>query len=196
MMKTINSRIIPLFIFIILSTANACKESYTPKPIGYHRIEFPQKAYKKYQSDCPFTFEYPVYGKIVHDTSNNAQPCWINIVFPEYGGKIHFSYKKINHNLSKYVEDSWTFVEKHMVKADGIEQKNYRFDNKNVYGLLYDIEGNVASSVQFFLTDSTNHFLRGSLYFNTQPNKDSLAPAIKFFRKDIIHIIQTFQWNH
>ncbi|NOZ45910.1 MAG: gliding motility lipoprotein GldD, partial [Chlorobi bacterium] len=65
----------------------------------------------------------------------------------------------------------------------------------NVYGILYDIKGNAASSINFFVTDSTQHFLRGALYFNSKPNKDSLAPVVDFIRKDIVHLMETFKWK-
>ena len=71
----------------------------------------------------------------------------------------------------------------------------YEDKEKSVYGVLYEIKGNAASSVQFYATDSTKHFLRGALYFNTVPNKDSLAPAIQFVEEDIIHLIETLSWK-
>ena len=185
-----------LFLVGFLIFFIACKEkTYTPKPRGYMRIDFPVKAYQEYNKDCPFTFEYPVYGNIETDNMNFDEPCWFNIIFPEYNGKIHLTYKVIHNNLAEYMEDSRTLVYKHTIKADAINENLYRFENKDIYGILYDIKGNAASSVQFFLTDSLHHFIRGSLYFNVEPNKDSLSPVIDFFREDIIHMINTFQWR-
>ncbi len=184
-----------LLFLLITGTIIACKEDYTPKARGYHRIDFPEKEYKVYHSDCPFTFEYPVYGKISKDSSRLSEPCWLNIVFPGYDGKLHLSYKNINNNLSNYIEDSRTLAYKHTIKAEAIDEKIYQDKNRNVYGILYNIKGNVASSAQFFITDSTNHFIRGALYFETYPNKDSLAPVINFFKKDVIHLIETIKWK-
>lgn len=99
--------------------------------------------------------------------------------------------KDVNH----YLEDARTMVYKHTVKADAINEKAFINKEKKVYGVLYDIKGNAASSVQFYLTDSVTHFLRGALYFNAEPNKDSLAPAIKFIHQDIERLIETFQWK-
>ena len=159
------------------------------------RIDFPDKEYQVYSEECPYQFQYPVYGVIEKDNSRLSEDCWINIVFAEYNGKIHITYKPVNDNLATYLEDSRTFVYKHTIKAEAIDEHLYVFTDKKVYGILYDIKGNTASSVQFFLTDSTKHFLRGSLYFNVEPNKDSLAPVINFFREDIIHLIETFEWK-
>ena len=83
---------------------------------------------------------------------------------------------------------------KHAVKADDILESNFINYNKKVYGSLYDIKGNVATSVNFHITDSTSKFLRGALYFYAKPNKDSLAPAINFVRKDIVKLIENFSW--
>src|SRR4030042_2065743 len=180
---------------ILLLSLLCCKRHYTPKPAGYLRIDFPEKTYQIYNSSCPFTFEYPLYGKIIADTSRIAEPCWINIEFPGFGGKIHISYKSVRNNVNVYIEDSRTLDYKHTVKADAISETLYTNDEKKVYGLLYQIKGDAASSVQFYLTDSTRHFLRGSLYFNVQPNADSLAPVIGFFIEDIMHLVETLEWK-
>jgi gliding motility-associated lipoprotein GldD len=180
---------------ILLLSLLCCKRHYTPKPAGYLRIDFPEKTYQIYNSSCPFTFEYPLYGKIIADTSKIAEPCWINIEFPSFGGKIHISYKSVRNNVNVYIEDSRTLAYKHTVKADAISETLYTNDEKKVYGLLYQIKGDAASSVQFYLTDSTRHFLRGSLYFNVQPNADSLAPVIDFFMEDIMHLVETLEWK-
>jgi gliding motility-associated lipoprotein GldD len=171
-----------------------CGENYTPRPKGYIRIDFPEKVYQKFDTVFPFAFEYPIYGEVVKDIQKNAEPYWMNIEFPAYNAKVHLSYKKVTKNLNGYIQDSHTLAYKHAIKADGIDEIPVSDSKRNVYGLIYEIEGNAASSIQFYLTDSLHHFLRGSLYFEAQPNKDSLAPAIQFFRKDIMHMIETFKW--
>jgi gliding motility-associated lipoprotein GldD len=181
---------------LTLAIVAGCSSNYTPKPKGYFRIDFPVKSYRVYDSICPYTFEYPTYGFIVQDDDKNAEPCWFNIVFKGYKGKIHLSYKPVNKNIDKYIEDSHMLAYKHTIKADGIEEILVSDPKRKVYGLVYDIKGNTASSVQFFITDSTKHFLRGSLYFESIPNKDSLAPSISFFRKDILHLIETLKWKN
>jgi gliding motility-associated lipoprotein GldD len=185
-----------LICAILLLSLLCCKRPYSPKPAGYLRIDFPEKEYQIYNSSCPYTFEYPLYGKIVADTSRFAEPCWINIEFPRFGGKIHISYKPVRNNINVYIEDSRTLAYKHTVKADAINETLFTSDEKKVYGLLYQIKGDAASSVQFYLTDSTRHFLRGSLYFNVQPNADSLAPVIDFFMEDIKHLVETLEWKN
>jgi len=132
----------------------------------------------------------------VKDMHSNAEPFWMNIEFPQFKAKIHLSYKKVSGNLNGYIEDSHTLAYKHAIKADGIEEILLEDSSRKMYGILYDIKGNAASSVQFYVTDSLHNFLRGSLYFEAQPNKDSLAPSIVFFRKDILHLIETLSWNN
>ena len=182
------------FLLLILSGVG-CRKSYTPLPRGYYRIDFPEKSYLPYEADCPYRFEYPAYAKVLPDESQNAGPYWINIEFPDVNGTVYISYKMINGNLNKYIEDSRSLVYKHVIKAEEIPETPIVNKEENIYGIFYDIKGNTASSVQFFLTDSTRHFLRGSLYFRTQPDKDSLAPVINFVREDILHLINTFQWK-
>ncbi|MCK4662180.1 MAG: gliding motility lipoprotein GldD [Bacteroidales bacterium] len=185
--------LLPIFTFFIIT--NSCNRDYVPKPPGYLRIDFPEKKYIIYNTSCPYSFAYPEYAKIEQDTDFNTEPCWINIDFPQFNGKIHISYKTINNNINGYIEDSRKFVYKHTIRADAINEKIYSNNENNVHGILYDIKGNVASSVQFFMTDSTEHFIRGALYFNVRPNKDSLAPVINFIRKDIVKLIETLEWK-
>lgn len=185
-------KIIPSF-FLILLCFFSCKNNYSPKPLGYFRIDLPEKEYVGYSTDCPFEFQYPKYGEI--EIPQNSEPCWLNISFPDYNGKIYLSYKHVEGNLTMLTEDTRKLTYKHTIKAEAIQEKIYSDTAKDVYGMLYEIKGNAASSVQFYLTDSTNHFLRGSLYFNAQPNKDSLAPVINFFKEDIVHLMETISWK-
>jgi gliding motility-associated lipoprotein GldD len=180
---------------LLVISAVACKQKNTPRPSGYYRINFPEKKYRLCDSIYPFIFEYPVYGIIKPDTDKNAEPYWINIEFPAYNGKIHLSYKKINKNLGQYIEDTRKLAYKHTIKADAINEKVISNDSTHVYGILYDIKGNAASSLQFFVTDSNKHFLRGALYFSSNPNKDSLMPVLQFFRADIDHFIHSLRWK-
>lgn len=183
-----------IFSIFVLYSLFSCSQVYTPKPSGYMRIDFPEKKYISYKGSLPYSFEYPVYGVIKPDTFKNAELYWINIEFPKYNAKIHLSYKNLNGNLANFTEDTRKLAYKHTLKADAIDEIVIKKDSNNVYGILYDIKGNAASSLQFFITDSIKNFIRGALYFSNQPNKDSLAPVIYFFRKDVEHFINTLHW--
>ena len=191
-MRTTQQHIISLLLLLLVT---ACQPTSTPKPRGFVRIDFPAREYVLFDSVCPYTFEYPSYGKIIPDTDYITEPCWINIEFPDFKGTIHISYKEVDQNLNDFIEDSRDLTYKHTIKADAIQETVYTNPELEVHGILYDIKGNAASNIQFYLTDSNEHFLRGSLYFNVQPDKDSLAPVISFFREDIIHMVESFAWK-
>jgi gliding motility-associated lipoprotein GldD len=167
-----------------------------PKPRAYFRLTFPEKQYCIYDSVCPFRFQIPVYSHIGKDEHAGAEPCWLNLNFPSLNATLHLSYKQVDGNLNQYLEDTYTLASKHQIKASGMNETVVERKEKKVYGLVYEIGGNAASSVQFFLTDSTNHFLRGALYFNSAPNTDSIQPALEFIRKDIYNMIGTFEWKN
>lgn len=190
-MKKITRILILTFITLIFS----CEETYYPRSHGYIRIDFPKKEYKKFNSIYPYTFEIPQYSKIERDSSRGAEKLWSDWNFKTFNATVYFSYKKIDNNLSELKEDTRKLVYKHTIKADEITPVEWKNDKKKVYGILYDIKGNVASQVQFYLTDRTNHFLRGAFYFNRIPNKDSLAPSTAFLRKDIDRMFETFEWK-
>lgn len=188
---------ITLFLFLIFAFfLIGCSEDYTPKPSGYFRITFPERSYKDFISNAPYKFEIPDYSVILKDTSDMAEPWWYNLVFPEMKATIHISYKNIKGDLDKYIEDSRSLAFKHTIKADAINEQIFINPDKDIYGVLYEIQGNAASPYQFFVTDSTKHFLRGALYFNVHPNKDSLAPVFKFIKKDIIHLMESIEWKN
>ena len=182
-------------ITILVILMAACSETYTPKPRGYFRIEFPQKEYTTFSSGAPYTFEIPKYSFMQTDSSETDESWWYNLVFPEMKGTVHLTYKKINNNISEYVEDTRTLVNKHTIKAEAIEPQIIERKEDKVIAVLFEIKGNAATPCQFFATDSVNHFLKGSLYFNVYPNKDSLAPVIEFLKKDIVRIIETVKWK-
>jgi gliding motility-associated lipoprotein GldD len=185
-----------ILLLVALCFLYSCRETAVPKPKGYFRIDFPPKEYRLFESSCPFVFEYPVYGNISYNVGKNSEPCWFNLEFPLYKAKIHFSYKPVNHNLEAILKETYDYAYSHSVKADAITEQPWQNRENKVFGILYDIKGNTASSLQFFVTDSTKNFLRGALYFSAEPDKDSLAPVIQFFREDIIHLVETFNWKN
>ena len=188
-----------VFWFLLLVGGYSCQRNYTPKPRAYYRIDFPEKEYRLYDSICPFTFEYPVYGTLVHDTRPTSEPCWMNINFPKYNGTINLTYIELNsHDMfDVIIEDDWKMIFSVIAqKADAVEQHQYYDPEMKVYGIISDIKGNAASAVQFYVTDSTKNYLRGSLYFAVRPNQDSLAPAVAFFREDMIRLIETVRWKN
>lgn len=189
-----NNKFINIVLLLMMFLA-ACRQDYTPKPRGFMKLEYPAKIYRSFDTTAPFTFDYPEYAEVIPDTSTNAEKFWYNIEFPSFNGTIYLSYKNINNNLGQYIEDSRILAYKHSIKAEAIEERLISRPENSVYGLLYDLTGNTASSLQFYVTDSVTHFIRGSLYFNTTPQKDSLAPVVRFIREDVLHMIETLQWN-
>lgn len=179
----------------------SCNSDYTPRPRGYFKIDFPDKQYQVFDKPgYPYAFEYPTYANVVKDSSffgeATENPWWINIDFPQFGGKMHISYKEIGKNkFDKLINDAFTMTNKHTVKANSIEDS--LIDNpNNVHGIYFRVGGNVATANQFFLTDTTRHFLRGALYFDATPNEDSLAVVNDFLLQDMRHLIQTFRWKN
>lgn len=186
---------IPLFLF-------GCKEKFTPKPRAYFRIDFPEKQYHPLKNDFPYQFEIPVYSKIEKDPYNSDKPFWINISVPANRAEIHISYYDLDNKteltrgrLNEFLEETHELAYKHSIKADAIQEQVFMNPDKKVYGLIYRITGNAASPLQFFLTDSTTHFLRGALYISEVPNIDSLQPVIDFLEPDIVHLIETTTWK-
>lgn len=178
----------------------ACRpkdEIYTPKPVGYFRLETPSHEYQILDTILPFTFEYSKHAKILN-SKNQVQKFWFDLEYPQLGATVFFTYFPFNNldTLSRLAYESNKFAEKHIIKADDIPISIINAPEDKVYGLIYEIEGSdVACPYQFWMTDSAHHFLRASLYFNCIPNNDSLAPVINYVKEDLLHLINTFKWK-
>jgi gliding motility-associated lipoprotein GldD len=181
--------------FLMIISLVSCRKDQTPKPRGYYRIAFPDKAYTQLNKQLPYNFRIPVYSTVTPDLLNPDQKEWITLEIPRNHAQIHISYKKIDHNLSQLIEESRSLVYKHSQKASSIEEQIFLFPSKRTFGTLYTLKGNAASPMQFYLTDSVNHFLRGALYIKEIPNYDSLRPVIKFLSEDMIQMIESTEWK-
>ncbi len=194
-------RLLPGFLLLfLLQVVPGCNSPFTPKPRGYFKIAFPQRQYQLFnQPGYPYSFEYPVYARVMKDSSffgeATENPWWINVDFPEFGGRIYVSYKIIGqYKLEKLLNDAFNMTNKHAVKASAIDDSLMVTPN-GVHGMFFRVGGDVATANQFFLTDSVHHFLRGALYFDATPNQDSLRPLNDFLVEDMKHMINTFRWK-
>jgi gliding motility-associated lipoprotein GldD len=187
--------------FLLIAAVLSCNSPYTYKKKGYFRIDFPEKKYQVFdQQGYPYRFEYPVYATVSKDTSffgeATENPWWINIDVPKFHGRIYISYKEIGkNNFDSLVNDGYKMAYKqHTDIATSIVDSPIVTPN-NAEGFYFSLGGNTATANQFFLTDSTRHFLRGALYFNATPNEDSLGIVNEFLKEDLKHLINTLQWK-
>lgn len=182
----------------------ACGDSTppTPKPRGYPKVTYPEKTYKPFDANyCRFIFEMPTYATVERDTTffeeKPQSDCWFNLNVPTLNATIYCSYYPVTgqKRFQELIQDAFVMAQKHNVRASYIEEIPVQRSQDKVYGMLFNIEGPAASTYQFFLTDSTRHFLRGALYFNTQARPDSLAPVVQFMKRDIDRMVQTLHWQ-
>lgn len=194
-----NSFKLSIFILFSIFTLNACEGDYTPKPRAYARIDLPTPTYIAPDTNswnCPYNFEFSNHAFVTVDRKYENENCWYNLYYPKYRATIHLTYFELDKNLSQFIEENRKLAMKHIGKATQIEEVLIENPDKDVYGIVYDFKGETASDLQFFLTDSTTHMLRGSLYFNVYPNKDSLGPVIEYVKNDINHFIDSFEWSN
>lgn len=196
-------RLIPtriILVFFVLGFM-ACNSDYTIRQRGYFKVELPEHKYQVFdRPGFPYSFEYPVYSKVVQDTTffedQPENPYWINIDFPQLNGRIYISYKSTKqNNYDKLVEDAFKMTYKHSTKATEIRDSLMNTES-GVSGVFFSVGGNAATAKQFFLTDTTNNFIRGALYFDASPNADSLSVVNRFLEEDMKHLINTFRWKN
>jgi len=193
-MKVFRSTII-LLMLCLACMLGSCKRTSVPRPYGYFRVDLPQHAYRTIDTlNLPYRFDLPKNARLI-SREEKGEMFWIDVYYPTLNASIYCSYKPVKGNLINLLEDTRKIVYKHSVRADGIGETVYDHPEKNVHGILYDLKGNTASSIQFVLTDSTRNFFRGALYFNNVPNKDSIAPMSKYIREDVIRMMESFEWK-
>lgn len=183
--------VVILFFAIVLLS---CRGDYTPRPYGYFRIYLPPHSYQMLDEKMPFGFDYADIARIEPRVAPHEK-YWFDLLYPQFNAAVHVSYKPINGNLRELTEDARRFVYKHSVKADNITERAFANPEKRVFGVLYDLQGNTASNLQFVITDSIHHFIRGALYFDNVPNKDSIAPVAEYVREDIVRLMESFKWK-
>ncbi len=195
------SKLIQFGFALIVASASmpGCENPPVPKPRGYHRIEFPTFEYARYEHPCGISFEVPVYSKIelIEGGAPEADICWFNCAVPRFNAKLHCTLIPITDKtqLNSLVEDTHQMVFSHEMKAAGIRTQQFDFPERNVNGVLYNLQGPVASPIQFFASDNSAHFLRGSLYFDHAPNPDSIQSSLAHVEQDIVHLIETLAWT-
>jgi gliding motility-associated lipoprotein GldD len=198
-LKSLSRIVIASFGLIVFLACllSACEQNYLPKPIGYNRLDLPEPAYQALPDTFPFSFEYSQHAKLLDDTSEVNERYWIEIYYPSLKSNVHLTYKPIRNSeqlLKEFMDDAYTLTAKHQIKAYAIDETIARTP-KGKTVVIAELEGEVPSQFQFTITDSTKNFLRGALYFNTKVQNDSLAPAIEYMKKDIMHLINTFDWR-
>jgi gliding motility-associated lipoprotein GldD len=184
-----------LFIFATLILTYSCSEN-TPKPLGYNRIDKPDYRYETFETDN-FIFLYPSIAKIEILKEEDKSKFWFNMHYPIYEATIFCSYMEITpKTLNGVLEDNYQLAFSHALQANGIEQAIYEHRNNKVSGIIYKIEGNVATPLQFYATDSVRNFFRGSLYFDNKVREDSVSPVINYINEDIEKLISSLMWKN
>ena len=185
--------IILMLVFTCLFCS--CNKTSIPRPYGYFRVDLPRHSYRMIDTlNLPYRFDLPENVQLIN-RKVEGETYWIDLYYPKLNASIYCSYKPVKGNLINLLEDTRKIVYKHSIRADDISEQPFDHRDKNVHGILYELKGNTASSVQFVLTDSTRNFFRGALYFNNVPNKDSIAPMANYIREDVIRIMESFEWK-
>lgn len=183
-------RKVSLLVGIILLAVTGCKDDVLPKPSGYLRLDYPEAQYIDFKNACPFTFESND-AAIIEGKSD----CSYTITYPKMKATIYLTYKPVSNNIKQLLRDAQKLTFEHVIKADDIIEQPYLNPDKKVYGMFYQVDGNAATNSQFYATDSTRHFITGSVYFYAKPNFDSIMPAASYIKNDMQHLMETLKWK-
>lgn len=176
--------------FSVLFLWVSCKEAPLPKPKSFLILNYQNPSYKIAETSCNYQFEVSNFA-----TLNTSENCWAKLQYPHLKATVHITYRAVDNNLEEILKEVEKLTFEHTVKADAINAIPYENFDKRIFGKLYNVEGDVATNVQFRVTDSVNHVLAGALYFYSKPNYDSILPAVRYLEKDIMHLIETLEWK-
>jgi len=188
--KMLKKTITIAVLLIVLLSVFSCKNEVLPKPASYLRLDYPEAKYVNFENQCPFAFEMNS-GAII----KGEKDCGFTISYPKMKATIYLTYKPVNNNIDKLLRDAQKLTYEHVIKADNILEQPYLNPEKKVYGMFYQVDGNAATNSQFYATDSTKHFVTGSVYFYVKPNFDSIMPAASYVRNDMQRLLETLKWK-
>lgn len=175
----------------------SCGQDYLPKPNGYNRIDLPERAFDVLSMPQPYIFQHSAHAQVEPDSFNLAEKTWINLNYQDLGAKVHLTYLPLESkgkDIKMVLNDAINLTAKHQIKAYGIEE-SILLTPRGYTGVVAELTGEVPTQFQFFVTDSTQNFLRGALYFNTAMKNDSLSPVIEYIKVDLIHLINTLEFK-
>jgi gliding motility-associated lipoprotein GldD len=189
MIKMSKYKLIPLFFLLLIG----CKSGKQPipKPPTYLKIALPENNSKLYQDECRFSFEKPAYFEVQKVDGS----CNRDIHFSSLNGTLHLSVIDMEAALAAYVDYAIDKVEEHKIKATAILDTSFVNSENSVFGTFFELKGNVATPFQFYLTDSTDRFVAGVVYFNTRPNYDSIRPVLNFVKDDLYQMMESWRWE-
>jgi gliding motility-associated lipoprotein GldD len=196
-MSGLTSSVLSL-IFLMMALTSCNNREYLPKPLGYNRLVLPDPEYQALPDSLPYFFEYSKHGKLLADTSAISERYWIEINYPELKSTIHVTYKALHNDeklLREFLDDAYKLTSKHQIKAYAINELISRTPSGKT-AVIAELEGEVPSQFQVTITDSTQNFVRAALYFNQKVANDSLAPAIEYMKKDMMHLVNTLEWKN
>jgi len=188
--NNINRVFISVLGGVVLLLATGCKDVVIPKPSSYLRLDYPMAKYAYFENNCPFTFEMNSDAVIKAE-----KDCSFTITYPKMKATIYLNYQPVNNDINALLKDAQTLTYKHVIKADDILEQPYLNPEKKVYGMFYQVNGNAATNSQFYATDSTKHFVQGTVYFYAKPNFDSIMPAASYIKNDMQRLLETLKWK-
>ncbi|OEK07272.1 gliding motility lipoprotein GldD [Roseivirga misakiensis] len=185
-------------LILTLVVLSSCEEVYLPKPKGYNRIDLPNPAYQALPDTFPYQFDYSTYAELLGDSNKRADRYWSNLYYPDFDALVQITYKDLTqdeNDVGKLLNESFALTMKHDQRAYGIDESLIKIPNNQVASVT-KLEGEVPTQLQFFTSDSTRHFFRGALYFNTATKNDSLQPIIDFITEDVLYMLNSFEWRY
>ena len=193
--KTQNSLIKLFFVCIIFSSCN--DPAPVPKPPTYLNINFPDHTYSYVKGDCPYEFKLSSLYNYKTIENSKLNSCIQEIDLGPLKGSLYLYYIALpsKDSLAEIINFANDKVDEHKIIADKIEFVQIIDSKNSVFGTFFELKGNVATNFQFYLTDSSQNFVRGEVLLNCRPNYDSLRPSLDYLKVDLLEMVHNFKWR-
>ncbi|SCY76728.1 gliding motility lipoprotein GldD [Flavobacterium caeni] len=177
-------------IGIVSLLVSGCKDEVLPKPSSQLRLDYPEAQYARFENQCPFAFDMNANAVIQQKSG-----CDFEINYPKMKATVYITYKPVQNNLNVLLRDAQKLTYEHVIKADDITEQPFLNHDERVFGMFYQVNGNAATNAQFYVTDSTRHFIDCSVYFYAKPNFDSIMPAASYVKNDMQRLMESLKWR-
>lgn len=188
-----------LFALLLLTATVSCghRNDYSPKPEAYLRLDMPPQSYHKVDTMAlPFVFEASDEAEM-HIKKDQNREKYIDLYYPRYQATVFLTYKALERGeWQAQVDTSYKFLSQHFDFSSGVDEKQYLDPSNHIVATTYQLKGSkVASTYQFWVSDTTSHFIRGALFLDRTPNNDSLAPVLDYLQHDLRHLVESIRWR-
>lgn len=158
-----------------------------------HKV-FAERQYVRTTDTLSFSFLIPKGATLTLADVPRKEGIFVDLFFPQEKARLYCTYHAFpSGHFRELAEESRKLVYFHSSRADAIREELYENPTAHVYGILYSLEGRVATPLQLSLTDSVSYFFHASLYFDQGESGPEKGDTLTVLTDDLKKLMETFK---